>query len=305
MKRILIIINLLIAGGYLFAQDEAIFSHYHITPILINPAHAGFSEAQQIQFNARAQWTGFTDAPKTYQALYNGPIGNTFGLGLGVLSETAAQLTRVKVQMNYAFRFKIKEDWKFSAGFSTEFQRMQVDNEVTSSNFFQAGDDLLDELLDGKGEFDAALGFFTTFRDDTYGGLTFTNLVKSRLDDIVGSTNDETFFSHFNFLIGHKFDLIDANFSLEPSLLVRQIRNAPSQVEVNLKAGFLEDQLIAGLTYRSLGAMGILLGTKLSSFMLYYSYDISFQRFQKFNMGSHELTVAFSFKKKDKDKQKY
>ncbi len=48
------------------------------------------------------------------------------------------------------------------------------------------------------------------------------------------------------------------------------------------------------------GAAGLLLGTKLPSFHLYYSYDISFQRFQKFSTGTHEVTLAFSFKKKEK-----
>lgn len=71
-------------------------------------------------------------------------------------------------------------------------------------------------------------------------------------------------------------------------------------MDFNLKASFLKDQLIAGVSYRSLSAMGILLGTKLSAFRLYYSYDLSFQHFQKFNTGSHEVTVAFKFEKKEK-----
>jgi hypothetical protein len=84
--------------------------------------------------------------------------------------------------------------------------------------------------------------------------------------------------------------------------MVRSIRDTPQQFDINLKAGFLEEQLIAGLSYRSLGSAGLLLGTKLPSFHLYYSYDISFQRFQKFSTGTHEVTLALSFKKKDNPK---
>jgi type IX secretion system PorP/SprF family membrane protein len=300
MKKLLLLIASVVSFQFLSAQDEAIFTHYHITPILINPSTAGFSDQHQLQLNARAQWTGFTDAPKTYQAIYNGPIGNTFGFGIGVLNESAAQLNRTRVQLNYAFRFNIKEDWRLTTGFSTEFQRLSVSNDVANSNFFQAGDQLLEDFMDGRVVFDATAGIYGTFRDKTYAGLAFSNLVRSRLDDIVGSGDQQSFFQYYLFHLGHEFEVEDLNFNIEPSIMIRQIRNAPFQVDFNVKAGFLQDQLIAGLSYRSIGALGVLLGTKLSGFNLYYSYDVSFQRFQKFSMGSHEFSIAFGFKKKDR-----
>ena len=300
MKNILLLFLLAFTVQQAFAQDEAIFTHYHITPMLVSPAYAGFTETQQIHLNARVQWTGFTDSPKTYNAAFNTNVGSTFGIGLAILSESAAQLNRFRAQLNYALRFRVKDDFRFAVGVSTEFQRLSVDNDVSGTNFFQAGDDLLNEVLDGRAIFDASLGFYGTYRENTFGGLTFSNLVRSRLDDIVAEGNRQSFFQYYLFLFGHKFDLIDANFTLEPSFMVRQIRNSPFQVDFNLKAGFLDEQLIAGLSYRSIGALGVLLGTKLSMFKLYYSYDVSFQRFQKFNMGSHELTLVFAFKKKER-----
>lgn len=300
MKKVLLLLIFFATYTSLSAQDEAIFTHYHVAPILVNPASAGFFDSHQFLANARAQWTGFADSPKTYSASYNGPIGNTLGLGLTILSESAAQLNRFRGQLNYAFRFSIKEDVKLAAGFSTEFQRMSVDNEVTGSNFFQAGDDLLDDLLDGKGVFDASLGLFATYRENTYFGLAFTNLVRSRLDDIAGNGDNQSFFQYYIFMLGHKFEIDGANFTLEPSMQIRDIRLAPFQVDFNLKAGFLDETLVAGVSYHTLGDLGILLGTKLSSFNLFYSYDVSFRRFQQFNMGSHEITLLFNLKKKAK-----
>lgn len=305
MKKFLLLIGFLsLAQMGLHAQDEAIFSHYTINPILINPAAAGFSENYQLQFNARAQWTGFDDSPTTLAARYNGPIGRTFGLGIGIISEQAAQLSRVKLHLDYAFRFALSDDWKLSFGFFTQFQRMQIDNAITSGTFYDAADDLLEDLLNGKGDFDAALGVFGTFRENTYGGLTINNLVSSRLSTIAGTTDNESFFSYYTFQLGHKFNLNDPKVTLEPSILLRQIRNSPFQMDINLVAGFLDDQLQAGLSYRSLGAMGILLGTRLTNFNLYYSYDVSFQRFQKYNTGSHEVTIALALQKRDKSKRK-
>ena len=301
MKNFLL--TIIIIGLALFtvhAQDEAIFVDYLISPILVNPAAAGFSENYQIQFNARAQWTGFEDSPKTYAVRYNGPLGRTFGIGIGVFSETAAQLSRTKLHLDYAFRYTVKDDWKLSFGFFTEFQSLKVDGDITSSPFYDLSDQLLEDLLNGKGEFDAAIGIRGTYRKNTFGGVTINNLVTSRLSNIAGINQDENFFSYYTFNFGHRIFLPQQKVTLEPSLMIRQIRNTPLQVDLNLKAEFLNEQLIAGLTYRTLGAMSILLGTKLSNFKLYYSYDVSFQQFQKYSTGAHEITIALDIEKKSK-----
>ncbi len=304
MKRLIFLLSLVLSAQILLAQDEAIFMHYTVSPILINPAVAGFDDTYNLQFNARAQWTGFEDAPQTLSARYNGPLGRTFGIGVGLFSETAAQLSRNKLQIDYAFRYPVNDDWKLAFGFYTEFQQMRVDGDVTGGVFYEAGDELLDDLLNGKGQFDAALGVYGTFRENTFGGLTFNNLVSSRLSNIAGVSDSEPFFSYYTLNVGHRFNMTQQKISLTPSILMRQIRNAPFQMDLNLNAGFLDEQLIAGVSYRAgLGAMGLLLGTKLTNFNLYYSYDVSFQRFQKYNTGSHEITVALRAKKKDKKKR--
>lgn len=307
MKKITLLLSFLVFTTALVAQYEAIFNHYNLSNgsrNLINPAAAGFDAVSQLQFNLRAQWTGFEDAPKTYGALFNAPIGKAFGLGLGIYSEQAAQLANLRIFLNYAFRFQLSEDFKISAGFSTEFQQMTLNSDVLNKPLLQLGDDLIDEFLSGKGIFDAAIGFYGTFRENTFGGLSLNNLVRNKLDEMVASPQQSTsIFQYYTFMLGHKFDLYDLNFSLEPSLAIRQIFSTPaSMVDINLKAGFLEDQLIAGLSYRtgtSIAALGILLGTKLSGFNLYYSYDVSFARFQDYSVGSHEVTVAFIFEGKD------
>jgi len=298
MKKLTLLI-LLIGAGYLAsAQNKAVFSQYHISPVLINPAAAGFFEQHQVQFHARAQWTGFQDSPKTIGAQYNGPIGNTFGLGAGIYTETAASLTELRAVLNYAFRFNISESVKLSAGFSTEYFQQTLSNSVTENSFYEV-DDLVNEAIDGRSTIDASLGVFGTINDNTYAGLAFVNLVGTRLDNI-SSDEQGSFFQRYTFLVGHRFDISDLGFTLEPSMMMRQTQDSPFMVDFNVKAGFLEDQLIAGLSYRTLGFLGVMLGTRLSNFQLYYTYDASFQRFQKYNSGTHEVTVAMHFNRKDK-----
>ncbi len=302
MRKVLLLLIFSVSCYLMSAQDETIYMHYTINPLLINPAAAGVNGAHNLNLNVRTAWTGFVDAPKTISATYDGPVGKSFGLGLGVMSETAAQLARIKVQLNFAFRFNVKDFAKVSAGFFTEFQRMRVDNDIVNSGLYQPEDNLLEDILDGEGVFDSGIGLYSTMgaEDNTFVGLTLNNLVRNKLDIISTGETKSSPFAFYTFLIGHRFKLYDWKVELEPSFLIRKIRESPTQVDLNLKASFLNEQLVAGLSYRSLGAMGILLGTKLKGFKLFYSYDVSFQQFQQYNMGSHEVTVAFRIKKKDK-----
>ncbi|MBK7869892.1 MAG: PorP/SprF family type IX secretion system membrane protein [Saprospiraceae bacterium] len=311
MKKLLLLIPFLAILSMAKAQDEAIFTHYHITPVLLNPAAAGFNGNFQVQFNARAQWTGFPDAPQTFGAQFNGPIAKTFGVGVGVFSETAAQMSRLKGQLNWAFHFLNNEDskLKLSAGFSAAYQQTMLDNTVTGSNFYQPGDNLIDENLEGIRNFDASVGVYGHIMNRplaqdpnniTRIGLSFTNLIQERLDGVIDDAGQAG--QYYAFFLGHEFKNISGlGFSLEPSMMARKIKDFPSQVDINLKASFLDEQLITGVSYRTLGALGVLLGARISNFNVYYSYDVSFQRFQKFNSGSHEITLALSFEKKQGD----
>lgn len=303
MKKILLLIACFTIIQTLRAQDEAIFSHYQLAPVLINPAAAGFKETYQLQFHGRAQWTGFPDAPQTFGIQFNGPIGKTFGAGIGIVSETAAQMTRLKGLLNWAFRFKLSENVKMAAGFSAIYQQLKLDNSITDNPFYDPGDQLIEDGMQGINEFDASVGVFGSVRENTRFGLSFANLIQSRLDDVVDAT-DNSAFQYYTFYLAHQFDILDLNFTLEPSIMARKVKDAPSEVDINLRAGFLDQQLVTGISYRTLGALGVLLGAKLSNFQVYYSYDMSFQRFQKFNTGSHEVSIVLEFKKRTLEAQR-
>jgi type IX secretion system PorP/SprF family membrane protein len=159
--------------------------------------------------------------------------------------------------------------------------------------------------MNGVQFLDASIGIYSAFRENTFGGLTLNNLVRSRLDGIVSSKDNESFLSYYIFYLGHRIPVDDLKFNVEPSIMIRQIKDAPFQVDINFKAGFLDDQLLAGISYRSLGVLGVMLGASVTSFNLYYTYDVSFQRFQQYNSGAHEVTVALDFKGKTQRSRSY
>ncbi len=282
----------------LSAQDEAVFNHYVQNPILINPAAAGFADEYTVQLNARAAWSGFEGSPKTIAARINGPVGDAFGIGAAIFSETAAQQRRLKGQVDVAFRFGLGKEVKgvpaFQAafGFFTQFQRLSLDPAIVNNVHYNGGDEEIMAMLDGKNVFDAGIGIYGTYLDRVFGGFTINNLVADQLDNISGLTNEDGL--NYTFLLGQRFRIEELNVNLTPSIMLRDIQDAPFMMDFNLQAGFLNDQFIAGLSYRYLGAVGLLLGTELNGFQLYYSFDLGFGEFQQYNNGSHEFTVGYS-----------
>lgn len=297
---------LLLAGHGLLAQespqDESIFNHYIQHPILVNPAAAGFADDYTLQVNARTSWAGFADNPKTVALRANGPVGQSFGIGAALFSESAAQQRRLKGQVDVAFRFGFGKETKgvpavqAAFGFYSLVQRLTVDPEVMSNPRLQPGDRTLMEYFNGRNVFDAGIGIYATYLNQTFGGLTINNLVVNRLSDISGSNVSEGF--NYTLMFGQHFLLEDSGVKLTPSLMLRNIQDAPFRLDINIQAGFLQDQFIAGLSYRNTGALGLLLGTQLRGLEVYYSFDLHFGEFQQYSNGGHELTVAYSINRR-------
>lgn len=299
-KNILFVVGLFLISLTTYAQEQSAFTHYHINPVLINPAAAGLSGDHNIFLHARNQWSGFPGAPNTYALSYDGPFGKTFGLGATIYSEEIADISQFRAALNYAFRYQL-DKLKVGFGFSTEFSQMTINGDVLSDPHYDAGDVRVEDGVNGVNNFDASLGFYGVYNDQTFFGLAFPNIIMARLDGDPGATtgsDDTEGFYAFNF--GHRFKSNEYGFTLEPSILLRRARNVPFQADINLKGYFLEDKLIGGLTYRggANGAVALLVGTKFSNFAFYYSFDVSFQDFQQYSNGAHEITLSFNIPRK-------
>ena len=297
-KIILFVISFSFISLVAYAQEQSAFTHYHINPVIINPAAAGFSGNQQIFLHARNQWSGFPGAPTTYAISYDGTLGKTFGLGATVYSENISHISQFRAAINYAFRYDL-DKLRIGFGFSTEFSQMQVDNSVLLDPNHTAGDEIIQDAIDGVNNFDASLGFYGIYNERTFFGVAFPNIIMARLGNNDANADDEPE-GFYMFNLGHRFKSEEYGFTLEPSILLRRARNVPFQADINLKGYFLEDKLIGGLSYRggTRNAMGILVGSKFTNFAFHYGFDVSFQQFQQFSNGAHEVTLSFTIPKR-------
>ena len=296
MKQLLLLTAIFVAGLQARAQNEAIFTQYTVQPFLLNPSLAGFDDAHQIRLNYRGSWAGFPDAPNTYALNYNGPLGETFGIGAQLLAENIASIFRYNFKVSYAFNHTAG-DFDFAGGFSTSFVNFRLKNSGVEGPNYDPNDPVVQDALDGENSFDAALGFFTRYKRQTFIGLTFPSLVSERLDQIESGQELRGGAENFILRVGQEIRIRERNFKVTPSVVVSRVFNAPFRVDLNAVASFLDEQFVAGLGYRA-GAgndVGLLLGTKLDQLRLFYSYDINFGEFQSYNAGGHEITIGFDF----------
>lgn len=302
MRKIFLSLALgIIFFSNVFGQEQAIYSHYHLFPVLVNPGYTGFENNHQFILNARRNWTGFPGAPTTYTMMYNGPIGDKLALGGGLFTEKIGSQSITRLQLNYAFRFKISQ-LQMGIGLSTEFLNRSISSGLLNNPLVAPNDQVLEDAASGQKIFDASVGAFALYNNQFFLGLSLPNTIRARLDQapIDDNSTQNSLFQFYIFQMGYIFNIEHQNIKLIPSMSLRSVRNVPYQIDFNLQGRFLDEKLIAGLTLRPStgGASSFLIGTKYKGVQFIYSYDVSFSRFQQYNGGSHELSLAFSVAKK-------
>ena len=293
MRYICIIACVLVLSSAGISQEPGVYTQYHLHPALLNAGATGHSGDHEFLFNYRNKWAAFDGAARDFTFMYHGLVADRIGVGGQLYAERIGRFRSFQGTASYAYRI-ISDTYNIGIGVTTGFQQLRLSSEFDP--FLDDSDELLNEALDGVILFDASFGVYGEFNDAFFFGLSFPNLVRSRISDIQGDIEDPNEEFNYAALIGYRVRVSNYNFYVEPSIAVKNIRRVPFHVDLNLKLSFLEEQLVGGITY-SLGdesRFGVLLGTRIDALRLFYGYDISFGKFQDFSNGSHELTLHYT-----------
>jgi len=298
MKKLLLaVVCFLTIQSGLNAQDEAIYSQYIFHPILVNPAYAGFKQDYELLFNFRNTHASFPGAPRTYTLSFNGPIAPKLGFVGLLFNDKAGDLNKFKGQAGLAYKFDLGTV-KLNAGLAAQFQKIQLANGAILDSGIDPSDPLIRAAADGLNFFNTSIGIYGEQSEKLFFGISVVDLVRTRIDDIQSISDQNSFFKYFNAWVGYRWNVANYNFTVEPSIMIKRLRNVPFQTDLNLKMSFLDEQLFGGVSY-SIGGFSktsFMLGTRINSFKLFYSYDVALEDFQKYNNGSHELSLSFMIK---------
>lgn len=272
-------------------EARHVYTQHFINPVFVNPGATGFSDNHRILINYGNKWAGFPGSPRTLTASYDGPVANRLSMGALIFSDRAAATETLKGQLSYAYKIPA-DNYQVSFGLTTEYFQYGLSGDELNNGLVDFNDPTVLERLEGARFFDVAAGAYGKFNDDITFGLVLPGLVRARLDNN-GGISERAF--NYIFHVGYQYDVPNYDFYLEPSLFIKQLRGVPFHADINVKFGFMEDQLIGGLTY-ALGydRLGFLLGTSVNNFRAYYSYNVSLENSQQYHNGIHEFTLGFN-----------
>ena len=297
MKKTILIFLCALFTFQLSAQQEAIFSQYHLNRFLINPAVAGTNYFHSIYTNMRFQWTGLPNAPKTGLVSFHTKFNN-IGIGGMIFSDQVASLNRVGFNFAYAYHTKM-DKYDLSIGLSGQYQRFSLDKSAMLG-VEHADDPVVYEAMDGLNVYDANLGLY--FSDDKmYIGVSIPNIIQARLATLGTETNALAQLSRqYLFMAGYKYHQKKSPFSIAPSLLLRKTAGAAFQADLTLKIGMLNEKFFTAFTYGTSEVITLHLGYQIKDeCIVAYSYDYSIGELYQFTRGSHEISFMWELGRKN------
>jgi len=297
MKKTILILLCALGSIQLSAQQEAIFSQYHLNRFLINPAVAGTNYFNSIYTNMRFQWTGLPNSPKTGLVSFHTKFSN-IGLGGMLFSDRVASLNRFGFNFAYAYHTKM-EKYNFSIGLSGQYQRFSLDRSAMHG-LENSDDPVVYEAMDGLNVYDANLGLY--FSDEKmYIGFSIPNIIQARLATLGTETNTLAQLSRqYLFMAGYRYHQKKSPFSIAPSVLLRKTAGAAFQADLTLKIGMLNEKFFTAFTYGTSEVITLHLGYQLKEeCMVAYSYDYSIGDLYQFTRGSHEISFLWELGRKN------
>lgn len=299
LKKILLMLTLISSSlSYTFAQQDVMYTQYMFNTLAINPAYAGSRGVSTATALYRKQWLGIDGAPETQTVSFDTPLGNEkVGLGIQAFNDAIGITKTTGVFATYAYRLLMQNAtlaFGIQAGgsrFSANYQGVDLGSDGTSDVAYA---DNVSKFLPNFG----AGVFFNT--DKFYAGLSLPHFLNNSLNKNAGFVSEGLVarqYLHLFFSTGYVFSLND-NFKLKPNVLVKGVRGAPLQADINMNL-YMFDLVSFGLSYRTEADVSAIMELQLNEkIRLGYAYDTSTTSLAKQNSGSHEIMLRVEFGQK-------
>lgn len=294
-----------------FAQQDAQFGQYIFNQMHVNPAYAGYKEELYLQAFSRMQWTGIKGAPQTYsiaadEAVYFQEIG----LGLLISKDNIGAQNSLSAVGNFAYRITLdhRETKVLAFGLGVGMSQMGINGNLLDPA--EQGDTRIPVGNESKFVPEFRAGIFYS-NPKFFIGASATNLLGGRLslsvNNRVVSLKPQP---HFYLSSGLALPLND-NVIFRPSFLLKNDFKAPASLDLNAFFLFNERLWLGGVYRTSIqtnnkdpkqsglpnaAAAGIIAEFFVSkNFRLGYGYDFSLTKLQRYDYGSHEISVGYYF----------
>lgn len=274
-------------------QQMPQYSQYMLNDYVINPAIAGTKNYYIARSNNRYQWTGIVDAPRTYVLSVYGPH-KTLDMGFGgyIFNDVTGPTSRTGLYGSYSYILQVQPGMKLSMGLSAGLLQYRIDG--TKINFHENDEPVLNDNILSDYLPDASLGFYL-FTSDYYAGFSVGQLFSNKLKfNDVEALGINKLKSHFFLTGGYKY-ILNTDFTVEPSAIIKFMTPVPIQFELNGKLTY-QNKTWIGLSFRTKDALAFIIGYNYEDQIYFgYSYDVTVSSLRKYSSGTHELMIGIRF----------
>lgn len=292
MKNILSVLFFTCAFS-LFAQQQSLYSNYVLNAYAYNPAVVGSKDYLQAGLYYRNQWTGFEGAPKTYLANMYGPIKKVKNLSLGgmIVADKTGLISTNSGYLTAAYHVKLSKKLKLGLGISGGLKQYKV--RLYDVRMYDQGDELLTGNILTSNTFDANAGLYLHGKN-LFVGISSMNMLNNK---IRWKNSQGKLTPHLFGTIGYNY-AITKELVVQPSVLIKFNNPVPWQGEYSLKFTY-KDWIWLGGSYRDKDAVSGMMGvTLIKKVNVAYAYDFTLSTIRKYQQGSHEISISYSFIKK-------
>ena len=285
MKKLLAILIAIMFSNDFFGQHSTLASNYLLNIFSINPAYAGQKRALDVTMFYRKQWLGASGTPQTASILGSLEIKpKNLSIGFQYDNDNIGFTNTSAIKLAVSYRVKIDRKRKIAFGIMPGYRRMIYDYRKLRTT--TAGDGTFDLNTPTVNSFISSAGAFY------YSKKMYLGIASPEILNLSGNNPS----LELNFIAGYIIKVSD-QVVLKPSVLVRQLKNSPVQIDINATAYFNED-LGVGIAYRNKDALVAYFDYVINKkFKVGYAYDYSIGAIRKFNSGSHEVMLNYFFGK--------
>ena len=274
-----------------FSQQDPVYTQYMNNLLTIQPAYAGLSGTLNFTGLSRAQWIGFDGAPNTNSLTISGPINRyDIALGLSIVNDKWGPLRQNGINVDYAFRVKLRQDQYFSFGIKGEINTFQAN--FTDLRIIDPDDIVF--KYDVKLKFLPNLGLgFLWHGERFFLGASSPKILRHTIKaDNDTSSYKEVY--HIYGMGGYVFFINDI-VKFKPTILYRWAERTPSYVDFT--ASFLlYDRVWLGATYRLKNSVGFIFQYNVNPQLKFgYAYDLTTFHPIQVNSGTHEFMISYDF----------
>lgn len=317
-KLLIPILLLLVSGSTVFAQDPQ-FSQFYAVPLYTNPAFAGSTGNVRINAGFRDQYTALQNNFRTVLASVDANVSSLNG-GIGVMAMNDVSgdgfLTSNQVSAIYAFHSAINRNVHFRAAVqatvvqkSYDFNKLKFGDQIDDRYGFvypTAESKAVEQII-----FPNFSTGFLVYSSQFFAGAAIHNLTEPNQSFYYRNSSAEQFKLPRRYTAHAGMNIYLTNqrneqerIVLSPNILFMSQRNYN---QLNLGLYLKRQALTTGLwirqTSKNTDAAIFLIGLKFPKFRIGYTYDLTLSSARTATQGSNELTAAFEFGIKRKERR--